>query len=156
MRHAKSDWQQQDQADHDRPLNPRGRHDAPRMAQWVADAGLVPDQVLCSSALRTRETISLMNACWPAPCPVSYEQALYLATPESILQVIRGGAIGAATVMVLGHNPGISQLAALLSGVGVDLPTAAVAVLDCPIGDWSELRLSGDARLIQTIRPKAL
>lgn len=157
MRHAKSDWSVEGQSDHDRSLNARGRGDAPRIAQWLLDEQLVPDAVLSSTAMRTRETISRMNETWRAPVTnVTFSESLYLASPEMILHVVCTSAGAAQTLLVLGHNPGMSYLASMLSRERIELPTAAIAIFDCVLKDWSDLQGSTEVRFVRMIRPKAL
>ena len=88
MRHAKSDWGDESLSDHERPLNGRGKRDAPRMAQWLAEIDMTPDLILSSSSQRTRETVALMNQHWSTESPVSYDESLYLASPDAILYSI--------------------------------------------------------------------
>ncbi len=156
MRHAKSDWSVEGQSDHDRSLNARGLRDAPRMGKWLADAVMLPDAVLCSSAQRTRETFAQMVLAWPGTCEVIYHESLYLATPAMLFETIVATPNNAPTLMVLAHNPGISQLASVLSDELIDMPTAAIVVLDCEIDRWSELRQSSEIQLVDIIRPKSL
>lgn len=132
VRHAKSDWGTADLADHDRPLNARGRRDAPRMGAWIAAQDAAPDVVLCSDAVRTRETLALMLPAFSAP-RVEHRADLYHAEPTAMM-----AALATATgdrVALVGHNPGIGALAALLAQVAPDhprwddYPTCAVAIL---------------------------
>lgn len=104
LRHAKSDWSH-DLPDHDRPLNSRGRRAAPAIGAWLRDHGYLPDEVLCSTAARTRETWDLLGL----DAPARLEKALYLATVDEMMQVLQGAR--GDSVMVLGHNPGIGLLA---------------------------------------------
>jgi phosphohistidine phosphatase len=135
MRHAKSDHGAPSLADHERPLNPRGRRDAPRMARWLAEQDLRPDQVLSSTSQRTRETLDLMVEAWrqdgweTAPEAADLE-GLYLASAESMLWTIVNEHAGGRGVLVLGHNPGVSMLASALTGQSLSMPTAAIAVLE--------------------------
>jgi len=129
MRHAKSDHGDPSLSDHDRPLNRRGRRDAPLMADWMARSGRAPQRVLCSTAVRTRETLDLMLDRWTEPPDVEFCESLYLANPESILWTISGHHMESAALLVMGHNPGISMLASALAQCRLEMPTAAVAVL---------------------------
>lgn len=156
MRHAKSDWGDPSLADHDRPLNRRGKRDSPRMAQWLAETGFMPDVVLSSSSTRTRETIGLMIEQWGAEPTVSFSKELYLATPDTILECIRAEAVEAQCLMVLAHNPSISYLASLLSGDSIEMPTAAVAVFKVEVDQWHDMRESTPIELTEYMRPKAL
>ena len=144
IRHAKSDWADPSMPDHARPLNARGRRDAPRMGAWIARQGLAPQEVLCSDAQRTRETLALMLPAWaPAPA-VSFHRALYHAGAEAMLAALEGA--GAARVALIGHNPGLGELMARLARRAPahprwgDVPTCAVAALTFAVDDWTAIR----------------
>lgn len=156
MRHAKSDWGDMSLSDHDRPLNARGSRDAPRMARWIAEIGYVPDLVLSSSSQRTRDTMELMNQTWSREVQASFCHSLYLAAPETISRTIQSDGCGVGCLMVLAHNPGISHFASLLAQQSIDMPTAAIAVFEVLLNDWSQLSAHGPAKLIDYMRPKAL
>ncbi len=162
MRHAKSDWGAADLADHDRSLNPRGQAAAPLMARWLAAHHGVPEVVLCSTATRTRQTLEKMQAVWdterqePSSSEAQFSADLYLATPETILRVLRAGAGQADSVMVLAHNPGIEMLAATFSQRMVTFPTATVAVFEIELENWSQLRSDSVLRRIAFKRPTEL
>ncbi|MEM8666883.1 MAG: histidine phosphatase family protein [Planctomycetota bacterium] len=156
MRHAKSDWGDSSLSDHDRPLNARGQRDAPRMADWLADSGWTPDVVLSSSSLRTRQTLQLMNDRWQTEPTALYSESLYLAAPDTILDCIHSDGIGAKHLMVLAHNPGIAYFASTLANESLDMPTAAVAVFQLHLDQWSDLRVSTPMQMVEFMRPKAL
>lgn len=143
IRHAKSSWSDPLQDDHARPLNARGRADAPRVGQWLAAQGQVPDLVLCSDAARTRETLALiLPELVPAP-QVRYLDRLYHAAPQTMLEVLQ--AASGACVAMVGHNPGIAMLAASLLRQPpehprfADYPTAATTVIGFDMTKWSEV-----------------
>lgn len=156
MRHAKSDWGDSTLSDHDRPLNQRGQRDAPRMARWLSEVDAVPDLILCSSAERTRQTVELMTPQWGCSPTITHSQALYLATPDSILRTIACDGCDAQTLMVVAHNPGTAHLVDQLAGQWIEMPTAAIAIFSVQIPGWSKLRASSPVELIQWTRPKAL
>lgn len=113
LRHAKSDWP--DVPDHDRPLAKRGRRDAPVAGRWLKREGYVPELVLCSTARRTRETWKLAASEIGASPQVRYEPEAYAATAGTLLELIHGIPARCDTALLIGHNPGISQLAVLLA-----------------------------------------
>jgi phosphohistidine phosphatase len=131
LRHAKSDWPE-GVADHDRPLAKRGRRDAPRMGQWLAEHGYLPEVVVCSTAQRTRQTWDLVAAELPGTPEVSYDPRAYGASAQTLLYLARELPADCRTALLIAHNPGVSELA------GVGFPTAAVAVLTFD-GDWPDL-----------------
>lgn len=136
MRHAKSDWAESGLPDHDRPLNARGRRDAPEMARWLEHHCGVPDVILASTAIRVAETLERMLKHWKHSPLVLRSSGLYLASPQTILEHIRNEAVDATgcrpqRLLVIGHNPGMEQLVSSLAGVSTTMPTAAVALFEC-------------------------
>ena len=114
-RHAKSAWDDPAMADHDRPLNSRGRRAALELGEWLHSRGYEPDEVLCSTAERTRETWARVAAAPLEVTPgVAYVEALYHASPDVMLAVLQRAT--ADCVMMIGHNPGISAFAAIAQG----------------------------------------
>ena len=153
LRHAKSDWP--DVADQDRPLAKRGRRDAPAVGRWLGRSGYAPDAVICSTALRARETWDLASAGLRAAVPgaapaVRYESRVYEATVLGLLMLVREFPDEWRTVLLVGHNPGLAELTVGLSDPSSDppsaFPTAAVAVLAVP-GPWADTA-PGEAGLL--------
>ncbi len=165
LRHAKSSWHSPDLDDHERPLNPRGTRDAPVMAKEIARRRLRPEMVLCSDAVRTRETLALMMGQWsPKSSGIVYDAALYLAEPATMLECIAQAPKSVARLMVLGHNPGMHVLALGLAGRGpsgllndlrTKFPTCGLAVLEFAADDWSDLP-AGSGTLCAFTFPKQL
>ena len=150
LRHAKSDWSTPGLDDHERPLNVRGTKAAPVMGRYINKKGLKPDLVLCSDSVRTQATLALvLPELGPPPPQVIYDQALYLARPDTILNVVHDNAGDQAkSVMVISHNPGLHALALTLVGDGdkkglrqlaMKFPTAALAEITFDTGYWSEV-----------------
>jgi phosphohistidine phosphatase len=147
LRHAKSSWREAGLEDRDRPLNARGHRAARLLAVHLARQP-APDLVLCSSALRTRETLEhILRAYHPKP-PVSIEDALYLATARALVARIEAVDDEVATLLVIGHNPGLHELAAGLARHGprhdrarlaAKFPTAALASFRLD-GSWHAIR----------------
>ena len=162
LRHAKSAWP--DVADAERPLADRGRRDAPVVGRWLRRNGYVPDAVLCSPARRTRETWALVAAELGAELPVSYEPRIYEATALGLLHLLREAGGKHRIVLLIGHNPGLAELAVGIAQVAdgpevrplerarAKFPTAAVAVLEFS-GDWAGLT-AGEARMVDFAVPK--
>src|ERR1700749_3755753 len=147
LRHAKSDWP--DVPDQDRPLAKRGRRDAPVIGRWLRDQGYRPQLVICSAALRTRQTWDLVGAELGGPPSVTFEPRAYAASALTLLYLVRELPAACSSALLIGHNPGVSELASnLIESAGDDtpgtpglrFPTAAVAVLEFP-GDWAGLSL---------------
>ncbi|CAA7627200.1 histidine phosphatase family protein [Magnetospirillum sp. UT-4] len=163
LRHAKSSWDDPAADDFDRPLNGRGRRAAQRMAQYLTERRICPALVLCSAAARTRATYDLLGAAL-AGAPVSFEQGLYEASLQDLSARLRRVEDGIASVMVIGHNPGMERLGAFLAGGGeaaalerlrTKYPTCTLAVLETGIARWSGID-QGDFRLAAFIRPRDL
>ena len=137
--------------DHERPLTDAGRRDAAAMGRWLHDQRTVPDAVLCSSALRARQTWEAVAAAVPdAPAPSSSE-AVYDAGPGEILDLLAEQPPEVGTVMVVGHNPTMAHLLAALTGENRGFPAGGIAVLDLA-GTWQELE---DATLVDFAGPRS-
>jgi phosphohistidine phosphatase len=156
LRHAKAVPADSDERDFDRALTRGGRRRAAQVGQYIAKAGLSPDLILCSSAKRTRETLAQVLRFLGNDLDVTLERRLYMATPATILSQVKAipGATGSA--MVIGHNPGMERLSAMLAGSGDErliaamhakFPTSAMAVLEFPGRSWSGLK-PGACRLV--------
>jgi phosphohistidine phosphatase len=133
VRHAKSDWGDPSLDDHDRPLNDRGLRDAPRMARALAETGFRPEVILSSTALRARTTAEAFAAEFGVA--VNLDPELYGAPGRTLLAA--AAASSARQVIVVAHDPGMTDLAEQLSGGGIGhMPTCAVATFTWDQGDW--------------------
>src|SRR5262245_45848993 len=141
LRHAKSSWDEPGLADHDRPLAPRGVKAAARIAEHVDEAGIAPELVLCSTALRARATLAALVPVLDGDVEIRIEGALYGAGLHEVLARVREIDDGIASVLVVGHNPTLHELALFLSGRGDALahfPTGALASLAFDTG-WGDV-----------------
>ena len=162
LRHAKSSWKNPALPDRERPLNARGMSDAPAMGRAMSERGIEPELVLCSSAQRTVDTLALVIPELKIEPEVVYEDALYQASPDDMLGMLRGLQPGARNVLIVGHNPEIQALALGLVGAGPkDLrnrlaekyPTGGLAVINFTAGLWSSVDAgSGSLSLFLTPR----
>jgi phosphohistidine phosphatase len=165
LRHAKSSWDDPTLADFDRPLNARGRRAAPVMGRHMRAIGLAPDHVLCSPAVRTRETARLALESLGLPeLAVTYDDSIYEASHEALLARLGRVPATASHVLLIGHNPGLHELTLdLLDGripaaqkrLGEKLPTGALVVLALDIAAWSAIR-RGCGRLQHHATPREL
>ncbi|NBB70319.1 MAG: histidine phosphatase family protein [Alphaproteobacteria bacterium] len=162
LRHAKSSWQSNAARDVDRPLAPRGEDAAPDIGRFLAERDLWPEWVLCSPAKRTRQTWKRLQPTVEIPPAVVYDPALYLASARTILARVKETPARITTVMVIGHNPGLQELAAELAqhadpavggAVAAKFPTAAVLALAFDTADWAEIEGAG-GRLLAWRTPK--
>lgn len=156
LRHAKSSWKQPALDDHDRPLSPRGARDAPRMGALLRRRGLTPDLIVSSTAVRARTTADQVADRSGCGGGVRLDRRLYLARPETIAAVAGDLGGGATRLLVVGHNPGLEELVARLTGAAEILPTAALAQVRLPIDAWSGLSTSTRGALVGLWRPREL
>jgi phosphohistidine phosphatase len=159
LRHAKSSWDDPRLDDHDRPLAPRGLRASAVIAEHLRQERIAPTLVLCSPARRTRETLERVMPLDRAE--VRIEDELYRASSKDLLQRLREVPDEVDSVMLIGHQPAIQQLALQLAAEGSELerlkakfPTAALATLDFP-GEWSGLERQS-AELVAYVKPKQL
>ncbi|MDZ4309280.1 MAG: histidine phosphatase family protein [Cypionkella sp.] len=144
-RHAKSAWDDPLTPDHDRPLNERGKAAAADLGQWLASRGYVPQKVLCSDAVRTRQTWSGIAPALPATPLMELKPALYHAGVDVMLAVLKHAQ--ADVVMMIGHNPGIAEFAerlvatAPLNAEFGRYPTGATLVVDFAVAAWDQIEL---------------
>ncbi|PWE27719.1 phosphoglycerate mutase [Pararhodobacter marinus] len=142
-RHAKSSWDDPTMADKDRPLNARGQAAAADLGQWLASRGDIPDEVLCSDAARTRETWEGIAASLDSQPRLILKPALYHASADVMLAVLRHAT--GSTVMMIGHNPGISEFAerivarAPANAEFHRYPTGATLVVSFETDDWKQV-----------------
>ena len=166
LRHAKAVPAEPALEDHDRALTVRGMHDAGAMARYLRKNGFMPDLILCSTSARTRQTSDLVLR--EIAAQLVLRDALYLAEAGKILALLQATAQSVAGVMVVGHNPGLEDLANLLAREPVrrkerarrdvleeKFPTAALAVLDFDIDKWRDIR-PGEGELVDFVRPRDL
>ncbi len=165
LRHAKSDWSAAGQPDHARPLAARGRKTAPAIGRYMAREGLIPAAVRVSNARRTRETWELVRAALgPAAPDAVYDPRIYDASPATLLGVIWEAGADAHPLLLVGHNPGLHELARRLTAdargnpnlaLAAKFPTAALAVIDFPLERWSDVG-AGRGRLERFVTPRSL
>ena len=164
LRHAKAERAQGGGRDELRALAERGRADAHKIGAYLKRHRLVPDSALVSTATRTRETWALAASAFDKAPPVTFEGRIYEASPQSILKAIRETGPDVTTLLVIGHNPGLQELAVLLAAAGdiearqrlkEDFPTSALAVIALPAGDWRALHPHA-GRLDHFVTPRSL
>jgi phosphohistidine phosphatase len=166
LRHAKSDSDNSKLGDHERPLSERGRNDAPRMGKVIRSEKWEPELVVCSTSERTRETWDLMAPEFKSEPKVRFDRTVYLAPPQTLLSIVQN-APSVASLMLIGHNPGMEDLAltlaakpktpderARIESMARKYPTCALAVLEFD-GAWRDVR-PGTGRLVAFVKPKDL
>jgi phosphohistidine phosphatase len=156
VRHAKSSWDSPELSDHDRPLNRRGKQDAPRMAQWLWEYGIIPDRIVSSTAKRARKTAEVIAQRCDIAERLELSRDLYFGDMESWTELLKGSDAEAACVMLVGHNPGLEEFLEHLTGQYERLPTATMAHVELPAETWREFHIEAGVRLVMVQRPKEL
>lgn len=161
LRHAKSSWDDRTIPDSERPLAPRGRRACELLAKHLHREGLVPELVLCSSAVRARETLEGIAAGFGRPVEILIEKGLYAASAEELLDRLQALDSSVAAVMLIGHDPAIQELALNLVRARKDkralsgkFPTGALATLSVP-RPWGRVE-AGTAELVDLVKPREL
>jgi phosphohistidine phosphatase len=154
LRHAKSSWKHPELTDYDRPLNKRGRRTAPLIGALLQDENLIPDLILCSSAVRTHHTALLVAKACNYVGEIEQTRKLYLAEPQDYIEVLRKVAEKHACVLVVGHNPGLETLMETLTGEAMAMPTAALAQIELPLRRWGDLDRNAECKLVNVWLPK--
>jgi phosphohistidine phosphatase len=164
LRHAKSSWKNPTLPDRERPLATRGITDATLMGKAMAERGIDPELVLCSSARRTRDTLALILPELKVEPKVVYDDALYHASPEAMLEMVRAVQNPRANHVLVGHNPEIQSFALDLVGSGPKhfrdrlrekFPTAGLAVITFASGVWKSVEVNSGT-LILFLSPRDL
>lgn len=141
IRHAKSSWTNPDLDDFDRPLNKRGERDAPVMGQRLSSRGARPSLIMTSPALRAKTTALIIAREIGYPREfLQRETELYLADPDTIIAIVAGQDDGFQDIMLVGHNPGLTQLSNRLTGAGIDnVPTCGIVSVTLDVPGWADL-----------------
>ena len=156
LRHAKSSWDNPGLSDYDRPLNKRGKRDAPRMGKHIRQEKLVPDRILTSSAKRARKTASKVAKTCAYKSKIKRLDNFYHAPPSVYIEELQALRNKYHRVMVVGHNPTMEQLVRHLTGQILPMPTAALAHIELPIENWDMLDFSTRGKLVNLWTPKTL
>jgi len=148
MRHAKSSWDDPSLEDIERPLNKRGRKAGKAMAEHFKANAILPQIVLCSTAVRTRQTLDLLKPVL-GEAAVTYDERIYEATLQTLIARLKELPGECDRVLIIGHNPGLERLAHHLAGdqgeakalarISAKYPTGALAVLSASVDDWDKL-----------------
>jgi phosphohistidine phosphatase len=165
FRHAKSDWSDARARDFDRPLNERGQRGAAAMGAHIRGTGRRFDRMLASPAVRVAETIETASTAWGRGFPIEWDRRIYLASSDTLMDLLRELDGNPASVLMVGHNPGLEDLifdlvpddgtCPLRAVVESKFPTATYAVLELAIDDWAAIS-EGCGKLIELKRPRDL
>lgn len=148
LRHAKSSWSNPSLADIDRPLNKRGKRDAPRIGALLRDQDLVPDLILCSPAVRAKKTARAVSNESGYEGEIEIHDDLYPGDLSTYLEILASSPDEIDRAMIVGHNPGLEEFLDALTGESARLPTSALAQIRMPILDWAEINQLPTGNLI--------
>lgn len=155
LRHAKSSWKDATLADFERPLSGRGLKAAPLIGRYLRRKKIRPDLILSSPAERARQTTALVIEAAKLNAELRYDERIYEASARRLLEIISQIEESANTVLLVGHNPGMEELLAGLTGESQTMPTAALAEISLDIDKWSKAR-ERSGHLEWIVKPKEL
>lgn len=156
LRHAKSSWKNPGLADIDRPLNKRGKRDAPRIGALLRELDLIPEIVICSPALRARKTLEAVSEESGYDGEIIINEDFYPGDTETFIESFYSLPKEIERVMIVGHNPGLEEFLHDLTGESARMPTSALAQVSLPIIEWPELDARTEGKLIDLWRVKEL
>ena len=156
LRHAKSSWSNPSLADIDRPLNKRGKNDAPRMGTLLKEQDIIPDLILSSPALRARKTAEAVSEYSGYEGQIDIVPDFYPGDPYTFIETLASLPDDYDNVMIVAHNPGLEELLYALAGESARLPTSALAQVELPLDYWQELDDEMEGKLVNLWRVKEL
>lgn len=156
MRHAKSSWKHPELPDNERPLNKRGKKEAPQMAALLVDNELIPQRILSSTAVRARATVDAIISATGFSEPVTFLDSFYMAEPDVYIKEVAALPDDIERVLIIGHNPGLEGVLQILSRQIESLPPAGLVYLALPISHWSDLNDGVEAELVNFWKPRDL
>ena len=156
MRHAKSSWKDTSLYDHDRPLNNRGKRDAPRMGQKLMDEELIPEIILCSTATRARETVERLLETCEFSGDLKYIEDLYHADYATYLELLSELDPEIECAMIVGHNPEMDSFLQYVCDDYDHLPTATIAWIKFSCENWNDLSEDAEGQLLKLWKPREI
>lgn len=156
LRHAKSSWSNPGLADIDRPLNNRGKQDAPRMGTLLNEQDIVPDLILCSPARRARNTAQAVSENSSYEGEIETVPDFYPGDPYAFIETLMTLRDEYQNVMIVAHNPGLEELLYVLAGESARMPTSALAQVQLPLEAWRDLDDEVEGKLVNLWRVKEL
>lgn len=156
LRHAKSSWKHPELNDHDRPLNQRGKRDAPRLGEYLQNEHLVPDLIVSSTAKRAFSTAKTVAKFSGYKGEINLNRSLYAAGPLAYIDVLRALPNKSARVLIIGHNPGLEQLVRMLTGEEHAISTCSLAHIQLRLSSWSEIENKTKGKLLVIRHPRDL
>lgn len=156
MRHAKSSWKDPSIHDYERPLNRRGKRDAPRMGNLLMEYDLIPEIILCSSAQRARLTVNFFLETCDFEGEVQYLDDLYHADYMTYLELLAELSDKINLAMIVGHNPEINQFLELVCDSYDHMPTAAIAHIQLSCETWAGLTAIKEGEILHLWKPREI
>jgi phosphohistidine phosphatase len=156
MRHAKSSWKDESLSDHERPLKKRGKKDSKLIARVIKKKDLTPDLILCSSAVRTKETAEVLTDALDFEGKVIYSDELYMGEPQDFVSALKDIDNKYDAVMIVAHNPGLEAYLQIIDGEIEAVPTGGLGYLVLVLDDWKDISLDTMGDLIGFWKPKEL
>lgn len=156
MRHAKSSWGNPGLSDHERPLNKRGERDSRLMGSFLSGQDLVPDKIICSTAVRAKKSVEGLIETLPFANDIDYIRDLYHADVDTMLEQLQPLSDDIRVAMLVGHNPGMDEFLDVICDELDHMPTAAVAEIEFDISSWHKLRIDTPAKLKNLWKPKEI
>ena len=155
LRHAKSSWKDPDLTDHDRPLNKRGKDDAPRMGRLLKREHLVPDTIISSTAIRARATAEAVAKASGYKGEIISNPSLYAAGPHAYIDALHDMSDDYGRALIIGHNPGLEELVEILTGESHVMPTCSLAHVKLRVQNWLEIDYNTKGRLARIWQPRS-
>ncbi len=155
LRHAKSDWNNADLSDFERPLNERGRKTAPAMGKLMKEKSFIPQTIISSPAVRAAQTAELIKQNAEIEGEINFDSRVYEAHPQTLLDIVSEIDDAHDSALIVGHNPGFENLVRILTDKIEPMPTAALAIVDLDINHWNQTS-SAIGTLRDLLRPKEL
>ncbi|MDY6873086.1 MAG: histidine phosphatase family protein [Chloroflexota bacterium] len=156
MRHAKSSWKDETLSDHERPLKKRGKKDAKLISKVIKKKDLTPELILCSSAVRARETAKILTDALDYDGKVAYSDELYMGEPQDFVTALKNVDNKLDKVMIVAHNPGLEAYLQIIDGEIEAVPTGGLGYLVLVLDDWKDISLDTMGDLIGFWKPKEL
>jgi phosphohistidine phosphatase len=156
MRHAKSSWKDASLPDHQRPLNKRGKRDAPLMGEFLQEQGIALDAILCSTAVRAKATVEGFLQAYTFEGDLVYIDDLYHAVPEMIIAHLMQLPDSVDSAMVIAHNPGLDDFLDTVCDEHEHMSTACVAYIEFSVDRWAELRVATRGKLVHLWKPREI
>ena len=156
LRHGKSSWKHPELTDHDRPLNKRGKRDAPRMGKILRNEHLIPEAIISSTAARAHATAETVAKASGYKGKIALNRSLYAAGPEVYLKVLHSLSNDSVRVLVVGHNPGLEELLEKFTGQAQIMPTCTLAHVKFSMDSWLELDYKTKGELAGIWQPRDL